>query len=371
MGFSLVTLLGFLSLYSGSWSLADASKSGQIPPCHSSELEFLGKCFCKPGYYRPDDQKDSETCSEALYHHGDCDCHPEITDVEQRDKFLLDEKWWHSAGGYRCTALCRYSKELGVVTSIDQEWRENQVWRQLPHYTQELTATSTSAEKRTHMRIRLEEFGSGFQQYAALNDTNLGNVVEYGAGGYTQIRSILERTNAKMDSVTLVDPQIYKYQRIAASSYASGSLHVPKRKTDEHHGTYPTVLSNLTVEAFGKLPENDGKFDTVVMMNVLVYAKNALEFLQTLHKTLRPGGTLVFHDRWFNDPVHSSKCKFAGFAMHIIQVRKELLDYFLESSFTPHPFVSTEQTEGQVARSRDWCKWKDDEMGYWAIVKKK
>ena len=124
------------------------------------------------------------------------------------------------------------------------------------------------------------------------------------------------------------------------------------------------------MEAFGRVPEHQGAFDTVVMMNVLVYAQDALAFLSTLHSSLKVGGTLIFHDRWFEDPVSSSHCKFVGFAMHIIQVRRALLQHFLDSSFSVEPLINTAQTRGQVDRSRDWCKWKDDETGYFAIVKK-
>jgi hypothetical protein len=352
-------------------SVIDCSDSSRKPPCHSSEIEFFGKCFCKPGFYRAGDNKDSNTCSEPLLTIGDCDCHSEIKDTIERNKFLLDQKWWHKQGGYRCTALCRYSNELGVITSIETEWHENQVWRQLPHYKQELTQTSTDSESKTHMRIRLNEFGEGFNQFYVLNNTNLGNVIEYGAGGYTQIRNILERTNANMESITLLDPQIYDYQKIPSSSYSNnGQLYIPSRSKQTNGGIYPTTLYNTTVENFGKINENIEKYDTVIMMNVLVYAKNALDFLKTLHKTLKVGGTLIFHDRWFNDPVNSSHCKFAGFAMHIIQVRESLLKHYFNSSFTIKPFISTKQTEGQIERSKNWCKWKDDEMGFWAIITK-
>ena len=391
---SLLLVLLWLALLKGP-SPVRGSEAGEIrlPPCHSSELEFLGKCFCKPGYYRAStgagadagkgDQQDSvgdaggaggegdtfsATCSEPLLHHGDCECHPELTEPEQREAFLLDQKWEHKKG-YRCTALCRYSAEAGVITSIDQEWHENQVWRQMPFYTQELTATSRGRQSRTHMRIRLDEFYEGFRGFQGINGTDLGRVVEFGAGGYTQTRNILERTTAELQSVLLVDPQIHDYQKIPASSYADGStLTVAGREGRR----YPVTLSNSTVEAFGQLVEHEAAFDTVVMMNVLVYAKDALAFLRTLHRSLKVGGTLIFHDRWFEDAANSSHCKFVGFAMHIIQVRKALLKHFLDSSFSVEggPLVSTKQTQGQVDRSRDWCKWKDDEMGYFVIVKK-
>lgn len=111
------------------------------------------------------------------------------------------------------------------------------------------------------------------------------------------------------------------------------------------------------------------QFDTVVVMNVLVYSRDAFDFLETVYGSLRPGGLLIFHDRWFLDTVKSSECKTAGFEVNMIEVSKTLLDHFL-SKFQHRPFLSTEQTELQIMRSRDWCGWKDDEQGYWAAVTK-
>jgi len=337
-------------------SAIGAQRSASTLQCDSSEVLYLNKCFCKPGYER--DKQGSAICSVPLLRNGDCECDPEN---KNRDEILLDPKWTHKSG-YRCTALCRYTSELGVITSIASEWNENQKWRQLSFYRKELTHTSLG-HKATHMRHRLEEFGDGFERFATLNNTDLGDVIEFGAGGYTQIRNILEMSSADMKSVTLVDPQIYDYKEIPASSYFSGKLEVPFRKP------YETTLSNLTVEAFGKQLKGR-QYDTVVMMNVLVYARNALDFLTTLHASLKVGGTLIFHDRWFQDSVVSSNCRTAGFAMHIIQVRKNVLEHLL-SHFENTPFLSEKQTKGQLDRSKNWCKWKDDEMGFWAIVKKR
>ena len=52
-----------------------------------------------------------------------------------------------------------------------------------------------------------------------------------------------------------------------------------------------------------------------------------------------------------------------------MQVRKELLDYFL-SKFSTHIFINTNQSVHQIDRSKSWCKWQDDEMAYFVIAKK-
>ena len=159
--------------------------------------------------------------------------------------------------------------------------------------------------------------------------------------------------------ITLVDPQIEDYLAIPDSSFHNGQLIVKKH-------IYNTILSNSTVENF---PKSLKQYDTVIVMNVLVYALNAFDYLETLHSKLKINGILIFHDRWFDNWVKSSKCKTAGYYTNVLQVSKPILDHFL-SFYELQPFLSTNQTDFQIMRSRDWCGWKDDERGYWAVVKK-
>jgi hypothetical protein len=168
-----------------------------------------------------------------------------------------------------------------------------------------------------------------------------------------------------VEEVTLIDPQVNDYITIRGCTYHSGVFEVNGRR-------YKTVLNNTTVEKFGAAQRAAGqlhRYDTVVMMNVLVYSLDAFEFLTTLHESLKVGGLLIFHDRWFSDIVKSSKCKTAGFFTNVLQVSKGLLDHFL-SFYDTKPFLSTEQTEGQKLRSSYWCQGLDNEMGYWAAVRK-
>ena len=110
---------------------------------------------------------------------------------------------------------------------------------------------------------------------------------------------------------------------------------------------------------------NNNKYDTVIMFNALPYSKNAFEFLTTIYLSLKPGGLLLFHDRWFDDPVKSSQCNFFGFNLNIIQVARPLLDHFI-SKFEKFPYLTTIQTTDQKMRSIRHCNGQiyDDERGH-------
>eukprot|EP01039_Chlorochromonas_danica_P000649 gene649-704_t len=319
----------------------------------------MGKCWCEPGWISTINPKTLllPICTIPLLKHGDCDC---LSNSPNDRSFLKNLSWEHPQG-YRCTSLCRYSDHLGVPFSSPQEWNENLVWKQLSFYRRELPQT-----RHNHLRARLDEFAVAFHQYSSLEGVDLGKVLELGAGGYTQTRSILERVNATMKEVTLLDPLIYHYQTIKHCPYYNGQFTV-------NNTVYPTILSNLSIEAFGTTLASrplEDLYDTVILMNVIVYAQNALKILETIYSALKPNGLLIFHDRYFDNWIHSSKCKTAGFIVNIQQVSQTVLQHFLDSAFSREPFFNTNQTKEQIERSRDWCKWSDDEKAYFVIVRK-
>ncbi len=166
----------------------------------------------------------------------------------------------------------------------------------------------------------------------------------------------------KVSDVTLVDTQIDDYKAIEGCTYYTGQF-------TANGQAYPTVLSNLSAEQFSRQAVHMKQYDTVICMNVLVYALDAFQFLQTLYQAVRPGGMLIFHDRWFENSALSSRCKTAGYTINVVQVCKPLLDHFL-SKFDRTPYFTTNMTSDQLHRAATWCHGKDTEPAYWAVVTK-
>ena len=338
--------------------------------CGQNQVSFLEKCWCKPGFDPFPTNNDHLNCNVTVINIGPCSCEP---DKPFDRSFLTNNSWVYTgkSGGnngesvIRCTNLCKSNNQIGVPYSIPNEWKDNQHWKQIGFYKKELTIAS---EKRRHNHLieRLDEFGQGYSEWQFLNNVSLGSVIEFGAGGYTQTRNIMERTRGvHIHNVTLVDPMIFEYKKIRSCSYESGSLSI--------NGTmYPTELSDLTVEEWGKRRVGS-QFDTVISMNVLVYAKDAFKFLQTLYDSLKPGGLLLFHDRWFDDPSRSSRCKMSGFMTNILQVKRPLLDHFLQIFDFQGigTYYNTNQTDRAAYRSKNWCPNDDNEVAYFVAGRRK
>ena len=204
---------------------------------------------------------------------------------------------------------------------------------------------------------------------------DLGSVMEFGCGPYTQTRNIMERaTNVSLDKISLLDTLLAYYESIPGCTYHESPFQALGN-------TYPTTFSNLSIEEWGRRadlerkasdnPESVHKYDTVIFMNVLPYAQNAVEVLTTLHDALKPNGLLIFHDRWYDDPARSSVCSAFDFNQNVLQVAKPLIFHFL-SKFTREPYFSLEPTE-QQKHSAEWnCHDAsiDEEPGLYVAVRK-
>jgi len=163
---------------------------------------------------------------------------------------------------------------------------------------------------------RADEHISGFDAFSALSlGQHLGQYAELGCGPYTQTYTSLTRSRPDLtfDSITLSDPNLFNYMKNSPlSPYKDGTFLNIK--------TY-LVAAGAEAPVFGS-----DTFDTVLMVNVLEHVQNAYVVLDNLWRMIKPGGLLIFNDRWVEkwtfDWLDDAK-------LHPIRIRQVVLEHFL------------------------------------------
>lgn len=184
--------------------------------CSIHSTCFMGTCLCHPGYTGP-------TCDEKKkranpWYTADC---PNLA----ADK-LLSYNINDTIGGNKnctgegpnpCAYLCYSGEEYGSVIIPQQVWQnaqneEGKLWR-APRF-----------KKRDGDRVN--EHFQGFADYKCIPGESLGNVIEFGAGPWTQFRGLLsKRPDVKVDSYTVLDPGADGYiKSVESCAYKTGKL---------------------------------------------------------------------------------------------------------------------------------------------------
>ena len=141
-----------------------------------------------------------------------------------------------------------------------------------------------------------------------------------GAGPWTQFKALLHfRPDLEVAEFTVVEPSANSYMsEVSTCSYKEGTK-LMKWTGDGHHSFPVNVLA-----AGGESLPSASQFDTLISINVIEHVQNVFEYLTKLVDVLRPGGLLIFHDRYY----HNAQI-MDGDVMHPIRIKRRVLDYFL------------------------------------------
>ncbi len=249
--------------------------------CSGNGRCFLGKCFCVSGY-------EGDYCSirnnEPL---------PPPQDPATGE-CLVDND------------MCHFSEKYGVTVVPYTRWLRAQ------------TGEAAHWKSAPDTEDGWEHHGKDFNHYQSLAHHDLGKFVEIGCGPFTQTYYVMKMIpDATITRVTLVDPLIYKYLReVKSCNYQDGRLN-----------GYPVTLISSQSEALDFCEA----YDTLLSVNVLEHVQNAFEHLELLYHAIRPNGTIIFHDRWWNDYIPTKEIaeNRPQWLLHPIRARRPVFDHFM------------------------------------------
>lgn len=212
--------------------------------------------------------------------------------------------------------FCRFFTEYAGIVSIT-DWR----WKQAQSVEASVWDGSSGGSDRN------EQHAGWFDHYRALRPyaRRLGRVLEIGSGPFTQTKTVLGKLgvgDVTVSSITLADPlMIFYHKQVPSCPYKDGSLL-----------GFPTQFIASGAEELSLR----GEYDTVIMMNVLEHCRDALAVLENLHAAVRPGGVLVFSERWYDTKwTQYLQTKHAFWdVMHPINVKRVIVETLL-SGYRP------------------------------------
>jgi len=290
--------------------------------CNLRGENLLGHCFCLPGY-SGDHCQHSSTPSDTTRRHRSLRSNSVSDRSHSRLREASDTASVQTGSGQpphqQCSHRddrCFYTSDAGVWAVSHDRWRlaqqaESAAWK-------EDNAATRSTQP---VGDRVDEHIVDFASYEAVGPvgSNLGTFLEIGAGPWTQSKYMIELRQFHVDKYVLLEPNALNYARDTASTvYATGEVAGQAFKGK-------TVVLNAGAEHLDLMR---GVFDTVLLVNVLEHTQNAIRILRNAYNTLKPGGMLIFNDRWWDLYIPSTELS-VDTLYHPIRLKKRVFDVFL------------------------------------------
>lgn len=308
--------------------------------CPKHSFCFFGSCPCHPGY--SGDKCDTTLPIANPWYKAYC---PNLKDRNGEtynpdtllkdlggEFYSFDQRSRGSCAPMKnqpaCAYLCYAHPQYGAAVVPHSLWRtaqeaESALWKSLGG----LNAPNND---------RAEEHWRGFGDFACLPPSVvLGKTIEVGAGPWTQIKGMLyKRPDAIVNELTIFEPGADKYMTdVASCSYRSGKLEqwgAPGRAVsvgggDGRYHSFPVVVRAEGGELLhGSASSTQSGYDTLISINVLEHVQDAFKYLTGLFQALKPGGYLIFHERYYDDAAITR-----GDEYHPVRVKRQVFDAFL------------------------------------------
>ena len=289
-------------------------------PCPTDHGEcLLGRCICSPGW-------SGESCTIPWV-----DSVPACSPVKCESAGLADDG---VSQLLYCndnpSDTCHLHPQYGVLKVPKERW--------LLAQQAELSLWNAMADTDND---RSEYHTDRFQRFEAIQNINLGHVLEMASGPFTQLAHIMQISNATVESITLVDPLLRQYMsEVEQCSYKDGYLL-----------GHPVTL----IMAGGEELRMGSRYDTVIMINGIEHCQDAIRVLRNVYDALKPGGLFVFHERYFDFysgrpyELHES---LLDFIFHPIRINRNFFEWFL-SHFEQVYYVESRFSGGRSADDKN------------------
>lgn len=239
-----------------------------------------------------------------------------ITDLGGRHGCEPSLDTWNNP--FVCAYLCYSHQEYGVTVIPKTIWyaaqeQEGAVWKGVGGNND-----------------RAPEHITAFNKYQDVASRQLGDVIEVGSGPWTQSRFLFKTVPdvvPTVQSFTVYEPGADFYiNNVKTCAYKDRTgLLIPYSPTKDSY-KFPLHIIGTGGES---LLDHPKRYDTLVSINVIEHVQNAYSYLTGLHKVLKPGGLLIFHDRYFDDP-NEGNCVLGVNHYHPIRITRMVLDIFLD-----------------------------------------
>jgi SAM-dependent methyltransferase len=252
--------------------------------CNLNGENLLGRCFCLPGFTGVE-------CGE--------------TDTTKPECTNNDDK-------------CFYTEEAGVFAISLSRWHMAQ--------EAELAMWNGNAGKKAGKAgtgDRIDEHLVDFNNYVSIgaDGSDLGNFIEVGTGPWTQSLTMMKKRGFNVNKYVILEP--------GAINYAANTPGTVYRDGQIEGFDGKTVVINAGGEHLDLFYE---AFDTVMIVNVLEHVLNGASILRNLYNALKPGGLLIFQDRWWDQegPPGSVRADMdMDVLFHPIRMTKVVFEQFL------------------------------------------
>ena len=280
--------------------------------CQQHQVCFLGKCYCLPGWSGVECQR------SVRFSKIDGALCPNFSNIEQVQNTVLwdfpqDKCHIPFNDPKSCAIHCFWQEDAGIVQVSVGTWMKVSLSEAIHH---EIGAGKWGPDVflLPESNTRFHEFSHAFDNYKQLPQ-NLGRFIEIGAGLYSQLINLMRcRPDTEISQIYFAEPNIFRYLSNPDCTYKNATL----------IGGHRVHLLSVLVE---ELPAYDF-FDTLMVINVLEHVRNGFTFLTSIHKALKPGGILIFSERYFEDPDQASTAVLGPATLHPVRVKRNVLLHF-------------------------------------------